>query len=268
MNATTAKFEQIAVDVRDGVGTITLDNQELRNAATPLLVREIMAALDAFEAADSGVRCVVLTAVGNAFCSGGSLRSSDSENKGSRDPGHPLEATHNPLMLRLRNLSMPFITAVNGASVGFGASLALVGDLVLASRRAFFLHGFSNIGLIPDGGATWCLPRSIGRVRAMEMSLLGERLSAGQALEWGLVNRVLEDDALHAEAHRMAASIARGPTRSFAITRQLYWDGADRTFEEQLVAERHGQREAGTTEDFLEGVAAFKERRPPVFKGQ
>jgi 2-(1,2-epoxy-1,2-dihydrophenyl)acetyl-CoA isomerase len=268
MNAITAKFEQITVAVQDGVGTITLNNQALRNAATPQMVREIMAGLDAFEAADSGVRCVVMTGTGNTFCSGGSLRSGDSENKGPRDAGYTLEATHNPLVLRLRALSVPFITAVNGASVGFGASLALMGDLVLAGHSAFFLHGFSKVGLIPDGGATWSLPKIIGRVRAMEMSLLGEHLSATQAFEWGLVNRVYEDDALLAEAKRMAGSIASGPTRSFAITRRLYWDGADRSFEEQLAAERHAQREAGATEDFQEGVTAFRERRAPVFKGE
>jgi 2-(1,2-epoxy-1,2-dihydrophenyl)acetyl-CoA isomerase len=268
MNTITAKFEQITATVHDGVGTITLNNQTLRNAATPQMVREVMTALDAFDAPDSGARCVVVTGSGNAFCSGGSLRAGDSENPGPHDAGYTLEATHNPLMLRLRGLTVPFLTAVNGASVGFGASLALMGDLVLAGRSAFFLHGFRNVGLIPDGGATWSLPRVIGRVRAMEMSLLGERLSAAQAFEWGLVNRVCEDNELLAEAQRIAVSIATGPTRSFAITRRLYWDGADRCFEEQLAAERHAQREAGATDDFQEGLAAFRERRPPAFKSK
>jgi 2-(1,2-epoxy-1,2-dihydrophenyl)acetyl-CoA isomerase len=268
MNAISANFGQINVAVHDGVGTITLDNQPLRNAATPQMVREILAGLDAFEAPGSGVRCVVMTGSGNVFCSGGSLRSGDSENTGPRDAGYTLEATHNPLILRLRALSVPFITAVNGASVGFGASLALMGDLVVAARSAFFLHGFSHVGLIPDGGATWSLPRVIGRVRAMEMTLLGERLPATQALEWGLVSRVYEDGELLAQAQRMAASIATGPTRSFAIARRLYWEGADRCLEEQLAAERRAQRDAGATDDFQEGVAAFRERRAPVFKGK
>jgi 2-(1,2-epoxy-1,2-dihydrophenyl)acetyl-CoA isomerase len=172
------------------------------------------------------------------------------------------------LILRLRGLTVPFITAVNGAAVGFGASLALMGDMVLAASSAFFLHGFRNVGLIPDGGATWMLPRVIGRARAMEMSLLGERLSAAQAFEWGLVNRVYEADELIAHVQRFAASIATGPTRSFAITRRLYWDGAERCFEEQLAAERQAQRAAGATEDYQEGLAAFRQRRAPVFKGR
>ncbi|NPT54870.1 enoyl-CoA hydratase-related protein [Paraburkholderia elongata] len=268
MNAITAKFEQIIVAGHDGVGTITLNNPVLKNAATPAMVREIMAALDAFEAPDSGVRCIVMSGSGNAFCSGGSLRPGDSENTGPADAGYTLEATHNPLILRLRGLTVPFITAVNGAAVGFGASLALMGDLVLAASSSFFLHGFRNVGLIPDGGATWMLPRVIGRARAMEMSLLGERLSAAQAFEWGIVNRVYEDDELIAQVRRVAVSIATGPTRSFAITRRLYWDGAERCFEEQLAAERQAQRAVGATEDYQEGVAAFRQRRAPVFKGR
>jgi 2-(1,2-epoxy-1,2-dihydrophenyl)acetyl-CoA isomerase len=268
MNAITAKFEQIIVAARDGVGTITLNNPALKNAATPAMVREIMAALDAFEAPDSAIRCVVLSGSGNAFCSGGSLRPGDSENTGPADAGYTLEATHNPLIVRLRGLTVPFITAVNGAAVGFGASLALMGDLVLAASSAFFLHGFRNVGLIPDGGATWMLARVIGRVRAMEMSLLGERLPAARAFDWGLINRVYDDEELSAQAQRVAASLAVGPTLSFAITRRLYWDGAERCFEEQLAAERQAQRAAGATEDFQEGLAAFRQRRAPVFKGR
>jgi 2-(1,2-epoxy-1,2-dihydrophenyl)acetyl-CoA isomerase len=268
MNLTTTKFEQIIVATHCGVGTITLNHPALKNAATPTMVREILAALDLFEAPDSGVRCVTMTGAGNAFCSGASLRPGDSENRGPADAGHSLEATHNPLILRLRELTVPFITVVNGASVGFGASLALMGDLVLAGRSAFFLHGFRNIGLVPDGGVTWTLPKVIGRVRAMEMSLLGERLSAERAFEWGLVNRVYDDHEVTAQALKVALSIASGPTVSLAITRRLYWESAERCFADQLVMERHGQRAAGTTEDFQEGLAAFREHRPPAFKGK
>jgi 2-(1,2-epoxy-1,2-dihydrophenyl)acetyl-CoA isomerase len=268
MNLTTTHFEQIIVATHGGVGTITLNYPALKNAATPTMVREILLALDFFDTPDSGVRCVAMTGAGDAFCSGASLRPGDSENTGPADAGYALEATHNPLIWRLRDLTIPFITVVNGASVGFGASLALAGDLVLAGRSAFFLHGFRNIGLVPDGGATWTLPRVIGRVRAMEMSLLGERLFAERAFEWGLVNRVYDGDELMAQALQVAVSIASGPTRSFALTRRLYWESAERCFADQLTMERHAQRAAGLTEDFQEGLAAFREHRTPAFKGK
>jgi 2-(1,2-epoxy-1,2-dihydrophenyl)acetyl-CoA isomerase len=157
---------------------------------------------------------------------------------------------------------------VNGAAAGVGMSFALMGDLVLCARSAYFLQAFRRIGLIPDGGSTWILPRLVGRARAMELSLMGEKLPAEKALEWGLVNRVFEDEELMKNAKALARDLANGPTLALGLIRRLYWESADNSYEEQLNLERQMQRRTGASTDFQEGVRAFLEKRPAKFKGE
>ncbi len=263
-------FETLLLSVRDGVATLTLNRPKVANAASPTMMRELLLALDQIEESESGVRCLLLTGAGRAFCAGADLSPgvSGADNVGTRDGGFDLEHFYHPVLRRLRDLKFPLLVAVNGAAVGVAASIALMGDLILCGRSAYFLHAFRAVGLVPDGGATWLLPRLVGRARALEISLLGERLSAETALEWGLVNRVYEDDALMEEAHTLAHGVAGGPTLALGLTRQLYWASAGNSYEEQLHAERLSQRCAAASDDFDEGIAAFRQKRPPRFEGR
>jgi 2-(1,2-epoxy-1,2-dihydrophenyl)acetyl-CoA isomerase len=184
-----------------------------------------------------------------------------------RGAGHTLETVFHPFIRRLRDLPYPIITAVNGPAAGAGMSVALMGDLVLCARSAYFLQAFRRIGLVPDCGSTWLLPRLIGRARAIELSLLGERLPAETALAWGLVNRVFDDEALMPEAIRLAHDLANGPTVALGLIRRLYWESPENSYEQQLDLECRSQRTAGASADFREGVTAFLEKRPAKFAG-
>jgi 2-(1,2-epoxy-1,2-dihydrophenyl)acetyl-CoA isomerase len=227
-----------------------------------------MKALDEVENPKRGVRCLVMTGEGRGFCAGANLqRPAGDSNSGSSDAGLVLETLYHPFLRRVRNLQIPFVTAVNGAAAGVGMSFALMGDLVLCARSAYFLQAFRRIGLVPDGGSTWILPRLIGKVRAMELSLLGEKLPAETALSWGLVNRVYDDGELIDKAKTLATDLANGPTKALGLIRRLYWESLDNSYEEQLNLERQSQRIAGSSEDFREGVRAFLEKRPAKFKG-
>src|SRR5216683_2025378 len=208
---------------------------------------------------------VVMTGAGRGFCAGANLQPGSS---GSRDAGLVLETLYHPFLRRLRELSLPLVTAVNGAAAGVGMSFALMGDLVLCARSAYFLQAFRRIGLVPDGGSTWILPRLVGKARAMELSLLGERLPAEMALQWGLVNRVVDDAELMDKTKDLACDLANGPTVALGLMRRLYWESAGNSYEEQLNLERQMQRKAGNTADFREGVRAFLEKRPAKFKGE
>jgi 2-(1,2-epoxy-1,2-dihydrophenyl)acetyl-CoA isomerase len=185
---------------------------------------------------------------------------------GSIDVGQRLESHYNPFVTLLRDLPIPFVTAINGAAAGVGCSLALMGDLIVAGESAYFLQAFRRIGLVPDGGSTYLLPRMIGRARAMELMLLGEKLPAAKAFEWGMINRCVPDSELEATAAALALELANGP-KSLSLIRQLVWDGLDAHWLDQLQAEREAQRDAGRTEDFIEGVSAFYQKRPADFKG-
>ena len=185
----------------------------------------------------------------------------------SFDAGKALDSHYHPLIMAMKEHPHPVITAVNGAAAGVGCSIALMGDLIIASPNAYFLQAFRRIGLVPDGGSTYLLPRLIGRARAMEMALMGNKIHADKALQWGLINEMTGDDDLMSVAAAKATELAKGPTQALALMRTLIWDSADRTFDAQIHAERIAQRTAGRTADFKEGVKAFLEKRPADFTG-
>lgn len=260
------EFERAKLEIDGQVGTLKLNQPEVMNAVSPEMVGGLMKALDEIDRRHGEIRCLILTGEGRGFCAGANLQ--PAAGTGDRvDAGMLLETVFHPFLRRLRELPIPLITAVNGAAAGVGMSFALMGDLVFCARSAYFLQAFRRIGLVPDGGSTWLLPRLIGKARASELSLLGERLPADKALEWGLVNRVFADDELLGKALEMGRELAAGPTIALGLIRQLYWESPDNTYEEQLNLERQMQREAGSTADFKEGVRAFLQKRPANFKG-
>jgi 2-(1,2-epoxy-1,2-dihydrophenyl)acetyl-CoA isomerase len=255
--------ERIDLQISHGVGVVTLDHPEVLNALSAPMLDGLAAALDVIEDPGNGVRCVLMTGAGRAFCAGANLTQTDPSElleDGQLDLGKPLEDSYHPLLLRLRDLPCPLVTAVNGAAAGAGMSLAIMGDLVLAARSATFLQAFRGIGLVPDCGSTFLLPRLVGWSRAMELSLVGEKLSAEQALEWGLINRVCEDGELMAEAMKLASDLAAGPTVALGLIRKAYWESFHNDYESQLRLERELQRLAGRTKDFMEGVSAGRVR--------
>ena len=265
------EFERVKVDVHGKVGVLTLNHPEVMNAVSPDMLKGLMAAMSFIERADTGLRALVMTGQGRGFCAGANLSGGPSSNEfgpQERDAGAALETIYHPFLRRLRNLKMPFITAVNGPAAGVGMSFALMGDMILAGKSAYFLQAFRRIGLVPDGGSTWLLPRLVGLARAKELSLMGDKLSADKALEWGLINRVYDDGALVPEAMKLADELAHGPTVALGLIRKLYWDSPLNTYEEQLDAERQAQKEAGRAEDFAEDVAAFLQKRKAEFKGR
>lgn len=249
------------------VATICLNDPPSLNAVSLEMLEALNRALD--EAERKG-RAMVLTGAGKAFCSGANLFGGITdvdEDARDFDAGKVLETHINPLMSRLRGLAVPWIASVRGAAAGVGASLALAGDLVIASETAFFLQAFSKIGLVPDGGSSHLLVRTIGRPRAMELMLLGDRLPARTALGWGLINRVVADDVLDAEVSALAERLASGAA-SIRSIRKLAWMAVDSDWDSALASERRLQRDAGGSVDYVEGVAAFREKRPARFIGQ
>jgi 2-(1,2-epoxy-1,2-dihydrophenyl)acetyl-CoA isomerase len=265
------KYERIDLDSSGSVVVLTLDDPEVLNALSIPMLRGLGEALSAIEAAGSGVRCVVLTGAGRAFCAGAHLTDADPtkmvDEDGQIDLGKPMDEAFHPVLRRLIDLHCPLITAVNGVAAGGGMSLAIMGDLVLAARSATFVQAFRGIGLVPDCGSTFLLPRRVGWGRALELSLLGEKISAERGLEWGLVNRVFDDEQLMAETMKLASELAAGPTVALGLTRRAYWESGRNTFAEQLELERQLQRVAGRTKDFAEGVTAFRHKRPARFEG-
>lgn len=265
-------FDRCYVTAKDNVAVLTMNHPEVMNAASVKMVHGLGAAIEYIEQPDSAFRAIVLTGEGRGFCSGANLSEQTPESRQAASStaavGHALETAYHPLLRRLRDLRMPLVTAVNGAAAGVGMSIALMGDIITAGRSAYFLQAFARIGLVPDGGSTWLLPRLVGLARAKELSLLAEKLPAEQALEWGLINRVFDDSALLDEALKLASRLANGPTQSLAMIRKLYWDSPHNTYEGQIDQERQSQTRAGKTEDFVEGVTAFLQKRPAAFKGK
>ena len=262
------QFKHATLDVDGPVAILRLDHQEVMNAVSMDMLGGLAEALDAIEDQKSELRCVVLTGAGRAFCTGANLQGRNNQKPGKSNAGASLEIGFHPFLRRLRNLHCPLVTAVNGPAAGAGMSFALMGDMILCARSAYFLQAFRRIGLVPDCGSTWLLPRLIGKARSVELSLLGERLPAEKALEWGLVNRVYDDAVLMAESMKLAHQLANGPTVALSLIRQLYWESPENSFEDQLNLEFKSQRVAGAAEDFKEGVTAFLEKRPAKFKGR
>jgi 2-(1,2-epoxy-1,2-dihydrophenyl)acetyl-CoA isomerase len=265
-------YEKIRLEVEGGVAVITLADPSTLNAASLEMARELAHAFGSIAAGKVAARAVVMTGQGRGFCSGANLAgggpaSREADVDGKPDAGSALESTYNPLVSLLRDFPLPIVTAVNGPAAGIGCSLALLGDIVVAGESAYFLQAFRRIGLVPDGGSTYLLPRLIGKARAMEMMLLGDKLPAATALAWGLINRCVPDAELLTTATAIARDLAAGPAALSAI-RKLVWDGLDADWVGQLNAERHAQKAAGKTDDFLEGVGAFLQKRPAAFKGR
>lgn len=267
-------YNKIKVSREGTVAVITLADPATMNAAGVDTASELLHAFKVAVSGEDKARAILLTGEGRGFCSGANLSGGGGaagggarDGDGKSDAGAALETVYNPLVTYIREMPTPLVTAVNGAAAGVGCSLALLGDLIVAAESAYFLQAFRRIGLVPDGGSTYLLPRMIGKARAMEMALLGERVPAAQALDWGLVNRVVPDADLMGEAMKLAKALADGPA-SLGLSRQLMWASLDGEWADQLHRERIAQRDAGKTEDFAEGVGAFLGKRPAVFKGR
>jgi 2-(1,2-epoxy-1,2-dihydrophenyl)acetyl-CoA isomerase len=253
---------------RDGYAVITLSRPERLNAFNEAQHLALRAALEACEA-DRDCGAIVLTGAGRGFCAGQDLSDRDPTILGeSPDLGMTLETYYNPLVRKLRALEMPVICAVNGVAAGAGANIALACDVVLAARSARFIQAFSKIGLIPDAGGTYWLTKHLGEARAKALALTAHPLSAEDAAQWGLIWKAVDDDRLMEEATALAEGFAKGPTRAYALTKQAIQAATMNDLDAQLEVERSLQREAGWSEDYKEGVAAFLQKRPADFKGR
>jgi len=251
-----------------GVLSLTLNRPDKLNAFNPEMHRLLREALD--EARDeAGVRSVLLTGSGRGFCAGQDL---SERNVGADaapiDLSVSLGSNYNPLVRRLRALPKPIVCAVNGVAAGAGANIALACDIVLAARSASFVQSFSRLGLVPDSGGTYFLPRLVGSARAMGLALLGERLSAEEAQRWGLIWKAVDDERLAEEATGIAQTLAAGPTKGYGLIKRAIQASAGNSLDAQLDLERDLQREAGFSEDYREGVAAFMQKRKPQYKGK
>jgi len=265
-------FETVTVHRDGGAATIALDRPEALNAWNRRLGADLLAALQE-AASDDRVRAVRLTGAGRAFSSGADLRDigameEERTAEGTPDIERLLHERYHPIITLVREMEKPVLASVNGPAAGIGASLALASDLVLAAESAYFLLAFVNIGLVPDGGSSLLVPSRVGFTRAAEMAMLGERIPAPQALEWGLINRVAADDAFAAESDALLARLAAGPTRAYAGAKRQLNAWMFGPMAEQLALEASVQQEMARSADFAEGVAAFLERRIAVFDGR
>lgn len=258
-------YENITLDISDQIATLTLNRPERMNACGLEMADEINDAVSTLK----GARCLIITGTGRGFCSGADLSAKgDRSITGGEGSYIALTRHYNPLLMSIARLNVPVITAVNGAAAGVGCSIALAGDFVIAGKSGYFLQAFVNIGLVPDGGASWMLPRMVGKVRATEMMMLGEKIYGEQAEAWNMIYKCVEDAELQAEARALAMRLAGGPTVAYAVMRKNILTALENSYAEQLLAEAEGQRIAGETEDAVEGGAAFREKRKAEFTGR
>ena len=270
MSESTTTLETVNVSVLDGAATIELNRPQALNAWNHQFGADLLAAIQAV-AADDAVRAIIITGAGRAFSSGADLKDVSGGRltpSGRPDVQSTLDEIYHPIVHAIRELPKPVIAAVNGPAVGIGCSLALCCDLILAGASAYFLLAFVNIGLVPDGGSSLFVPTRVGMARATEMAMLGERIGAEQALAWGLVNRVVSDERLREEVAALAARLAKGPTRSYASTKQLINNWLYARMDEQLRLESSLQGEMAESDDFVEGAMSFLQKRPPAFTGR
>jgi len=262
-------YETILFDLSDGIGRLTLNRPERLNSFTTAMHAEVRALLETL-AREPALRVLILSGAGRGFCAGQDLsdRALGASGEAPVDLGESIERNYKPLVLALRGLPVPVIAAVNGVAAGAGANIALACDLVIAARSAAFIQSFIKIGLVPDCGGTWFLPRLVGEARARGLALLGEKLSAEQAQDWGLIWRCVEDSELGSAVDVVARQLAAAPPLGLARTKQALQGAGGRTLQEQLETERDFQRELGYSSDFAEGVAAFMQKRTPRFTGR
>lgn len=257
----------VTVERRDGAAILELNRPETMNAWNVELGEDLKGAV-AELSADDTVRAVLVTGKGRGFSSGADLRAGfDPTPEGHPDVLTPLRERYHPIIVGIRRMPKPVVAAVNGPAVGIGCSLALACDLVVAAESAYFLLAFVNIGLTPDGGSSAFIPSRIGLQRATEMAMLGERIGAPQALDWGLINRVVPDDDVRSEGEALVERLAAGPTRSYAGTKRQLNAWVYPGLDEQLELEAAIQQEQAASADFVEGVTSFVEKRPPRFRG-
>ena len=257
----------ILYSVGDGIARLTLNRPERLNSFNGKMHAEVRDALG--RVTGDGARVLILTGAGRGFCAGQDLGDRQVQQDGARaDLGESIERNYKPLVLALRTLPVPTVAAVNGVAAGAGASLAFACDIVIAAKSASFIQSFGKLGLVPDSGATWFLPRLVGSARALGLAMLGERLPAAEAAAWGLIWRCVEDAEFAATVDALAGQLASAPTRGLVRTREAMQAGSMNTLAEQLDLERDFQRELGYTDDYAEGVAAFAGKRAPRFTGR
>jgi 2-(1,2-epoxy-1,2-dihydrophenyl)acetyl-CoA isomerase len=260
-------YETILFNIENGIARLTLNRPDKLNSFNTTMHAEVRAALDSLPSSDA--RVLILTGAGRGFCAGQDLGDrAVAAGEAGVDLGDSIERYYKPLVLSLTRLPMPVIAAVNGVAAGAGANIALACDLVIAARSANFIQAFSKLGLVPDSGGTWTLPRLVGSARALGLTLLGNKLPAEQAAAWGMIWQCVEDDQLTATVDALAQGFAVAPTRGLAWTKKAIRESGERSLEAQLDIERDAQRELGRSPDYAEGVAAFSAKRTPQFKGR